>query len=210
MIRVLIVDDHGIMREGLKQLFSLSGDIEVAGEASNGAEALETLRNGKFDLLMTDLNMPGLGGIDLIIRIRAHDQHLPILALSMYNEPQVAKRVLKAGAFGYVSKDSSPKVLLEAVRKVAGGGRFLDPSVAEKMAFETADFGQGQPHEQLSNREFHIFRLLARGKSLNEIADELSISNKTVSTHKARLMEKMGFASNADLVRYAVAHELSE
>lgn len=208
MIKALVVDDHGIMREGLKQLFNLSGDIEVAGEASSGAEALDMLRNGKFDMLITDLNMPGLGGIDLVIRIRAHDQRLPILVLSMYNEPQVAKRVLKAGAFGYVSKDSSPKILLEAVRKVAAGGRFLDPAIAEKMAFETTLFGQGLPHEQLSNREFHIFRLLAKGKSLNEIAEELSISNKTVSTHKARLMQKMNFSSNADMVRYAVTHGL--
>jgi len=208
MIRLMITDDHGIMREGLKQLFGLVGDVRVVAEAVNGAEALERLRDGGVDLLLLDMTMPGIDGEDLVARIRAHYPSLPILVLSMHNAPQIAQRALKAGANGYLTKDRDPETLLTAVRKVAGGGRFLDSQIAEAMAFDTAGGGAG--HDCLSDREFQVMRLLARGMAVNDIAQEFAISNKTVSTHKARLMEKMGFASNAELVRYAIQHGLDE
>jgi DNA-binding NarL/FixJ family response regulator len=210
MIRVLIADDHGIVREGLKQLFSLGGDIVVAGEAINGAQVLDALRAGGIDLLLLDMTMPGINGAELIHRIRGHYAELPILVLSMHNELQVARRALTAGAGGYLTKDSDPKTLMDAIRKVASGGRFIDPVLAERMVFDAGAGIERAPHELLSEREFSILRLLVAGKGVNDIADELAISNKTVSTHKARLMQKMNCRSNAELVRYAVAHGLIE
>ncbi|HEX8963707.1 MAG TPA: response regulator transcription factor [Rhodocyclaceae bacterium] len=208
MIRLMIADDHAIMRGGLKQLFALVADIEVVAEATNGAGALEQLRQGGVDLLLLDMTMPGASGEDLVARIRAHHPNLAILVLSMHNEVQIAQRALKAGANGYITKDRDPETLLAAIRKVAAGGRFLDSHIAEQMAFEASGIGEQKTHEQLTDREFQVLRFIARGVSVNDIADQLAISNKTVSTHKARLMEKMGFASNADLVRYAVVNGL--
>lgn len=208
MIRLLIADDHAIVRSGLLQLLALAPDIEVVGEAVNGGEVLEKFRQSVFDVLLLDMTMPGISGIDLITRIRTQYADQPILVLSMHNEPQVAARALKAGANGYLTKDSDPEKLLAAIRKVAGGGRFIDPGIAEQLAFEVLTPENSFPHALLSDREFEIFRLLAAGQSVNEIAEKLSISNKTVSTHKARLLEKMNFSSVADLVRYAVRHNL--
>lgn len=210
MTRVLIADDHAIVREGLKQLFALDANVVVAGEAVNGAQVLETLREGVFDLVLLDMTMPGVSGVNLISRIRAQHGSPPILVLSMHNELQIARRALNAGASGYLTKDSRPEVLLMAIRKVAAGGRFIDPGLAEEMVFEAGGVDQRQPHELLSDREFHILRLLVRGMSINGIAEELAISNKTVSTHKARLMQKMNFYNNAELVRYAVDRGLIE
>jgi len=210
MIRLLLADDHALVREGLKQLFTLTPDLEVAAEASNGAQVLDILRREHFSLLVLDMTMPGISGPELIQRIQAGDNPPPILVLSMHNEPLVARRALAAGAAGYLTKDSAPETLISAVRKVAAGGRFLAPALAEAMAFETSGNGQECSHEQLTDREFQILGLLAHGNSINQIADELAISAKTVSTHKARLMEKMGFASNADIVRYALSQGLVE
>jgi len=210
MIRILMADDHGIVREGMKHLFALTADIAVVAEAVNGGQVLERLQQGGFDVILLDMSMPGVSGVNLITRIRAHSPHIPILVMSMHNEPQIARRALNAGAAGYLTKDSEPEILLTAVRKVAQGGRFVDPALAGQLVFETNDPGQKAPHEQLTEREYEILLLLAKGKSLNEIADELAISNKTVSTHKTRLMQKMNFSSNADLVHYAVANGLGE
>ncbi len=210
MIRVLIADDHVIVRSGLKQLFGLMGDITVAGEATNGMEVLEALRLGAFDLILLDLTMPGLSGVTLIGQIHAQYPKLPILILSMHNELQVAKRVLQAGATGFVTKGSMQDILMDAVRKVAAGGRFIDPVIAEQMMFEKPATGEVAPHERLSERELHIMQLFAKGMGINEIAEELFISNKTVSTHKARLMQKMNFQSNSELIRYAADHGLIE
>jgi DNA-binding NarL/FixJ family response regulator len=206
MIRLLLADDHGIVREGMKQLFNLTTDIEVAGEAENGGQVLEAVRTGGFDLLLLDMTMPGISGVDLIGRLHSQQPKLPILVLSMHSEPQFVKRALKAGAAGYLSKDIDPKRLLAAIRQVAGGGRYLDPALAEQMAFEASP--GGPPHELLSDREFEILRLLVKGNSVSEIAALLSISSKTVSTHKARFMEKMGIKTNAELVRYALTNGL--
>lgn len=208
MIRVLIADDHVIVRSGLKQLFDLMGDIKVAGEAKDGTEAMEMLRHGEYDLLLLDLTMPGLSGVNLIARIRSEYEKLPILVLSMHNELQVAKRVLQSGANGFVTKGSMQETLMDAVRKIAAGGRFIDPLIAEQLMFEKPHTGDTAMHERLSERELHILKLLAKGKGVNEIAVELFISNKTVSTHKARLMQKMNFQSNAELVRYAADQSL--
>lgn len=208
MIRLMIADDHAIVREGLKQLFSLYADISVAGEATNGADVLVNLRHTEVDLLLLDMTMPGISGAELITRIRAQDAKLPILVLSMHNEVQIARRALANGASGYLTKDSDPEILLAAVRKVAGGGRFIDPGLAEAMAFDNGKAETDDPHQLLSEREFQILRLLVGGKSVNDIADELSISNKTVSTHKTRLMQKLNVGNNAELVRYGIDNGL--
>jgi len=210
VIKILIADDHVLVRGGLKQLFALMDDIVVAGEATNGQEVLEALRHGSFDLILLDLTMPGISGVSLIGHIRALNATLPILVLSMHNELQIAKRVLLAGASGFVTKSSMQDVLLNAVRKVAAGGRFVDPAIAEQMMFEKPVSGEIAPHERLSERELHIMKLFAKGRGINEIAEELFINNTTVSTHKARLMQKMNFQSNAELIRYTVDQGLIE
>lgn len=203
MIRVLIADDHIVVRLGLRQLFGLMEDIAVVGEAASGGEVLSMLRGGTFDLLLLDLNMADLGGVELIRRIREQNTIVPILVFSIHNDPLITKSALQAGANGFVSKGSVLEMLMEAVRKIAGGGRFVDSSIVEQMMFE-----KPAPHERLSERELHILKLFANGKGVNEIAAELFISNKTVSTHKMRLMQKMNFQSNADLVRYAAEQGL--
>lgn len=210
MIRLLLADDHAIVRKGLKQLFQLAPDIQIVDEAIDGSEVMDKLRHQDIHVLVLDITMPGISGVDLINRIRAHGDKPYILVLSMHNELQIARRALKAGANGYLTKDSDPETLLAAIRRIAAGGRFLDPVLAQQMAFEDNKTGQQAQHEQLSDREFHILRMLAQGMSVNEIADALIISNKTVSTHKARLMRKMDFRTNADLVRYALEHDLLE
>ncbi len=208
MIRLMIADDHAIVRSGLKQLLSLAPDITVESEAADGKQVLEGLRHGLPDLVLLDLNMPGTSGPDLIARIRSHWPSLPILVLSMHNEPQVAARVLKAGAHGYVTKDSELDVLLTAIRRVASGGRYIVQELAEQLVFDRSANDDRPVHTLLSDRELEILRLLVQGRSVNEIADQLCISNKTVSTHKARLMDKMNLHTTADLVRYAMAHPL--
>ncbi len=211
MIRLLLADDHAIVREGLKQLFAYVPDMALIAEAGNGDQILSELRAGEpFDVLLLDLTMPGISGTELIVRIRQERPELPILVLSMHNEPQIAQRALKAGAAGYLTKDSEPETLLAAIRRVAAGRRFIDPTLAEAIALESSSMGPAVRHDRLSEREAQILRLLAQGCSINSIAETLGISNKTVSTHKARLMEKMNFTSNADLVRYAIAHGLAD
>jgi DNA-binding NarL/FixJ family response regulator len=209
MVKLLIADDHELMREGVKKIIAMTSDIAVEAEAENGEQVQGFLQRNMFDLILLDMHMPGLSGTDLISWIRLRNRELPILVLTMHNEHQVAMRAIRAGATGYLTKDNDPETLLEAIRKVAGGYPFIDPALAEQVIFKRKDFSVQAPHMQLSERELHIFRLLAQGMSLNQIADELDISNKTVSTHKARLMQKMGFENNADLIRYAILHDLA-
>ncbi|MFT5294410.1 MAG: DNA-binding NarL/FixJ family response regulator [Colwellia sp.] len=201
---MLIVDDHVIVRKGMKQLFSLADDISVAAEASNGGQVLDLLRQNSFDIILLDMSMSGISGTSLISRVRIHSPQIPILILSMYNDPQIVKRALNAGASGYLTKDSEPEIVLLAIRKVAQGGRFIAPELAEKIVFSVTSSEDSKLHKQLSDREYEIFLLLVKGNSLNEIASEFSISSKTVSTHKMRLMQKMSITNNADLVRYAM------
>jgi len=210
MIRLLIADDHAIVRGGLKQIIALAPDIELAGEAANGVEVMQHLRGGVFDLLLLDMNMPGVSGVALIERIRLFWTVLPILVFTMHNEIQVATRALKAGASGFITKDSDPEKLLAAIRKVSAGGKYIDPAVAEQIVFDATSINLDLPHTLLSERELEVFRLLVAGKSVNEIADQLCISNKTSSTHKVNLMAKMNFDNVADLVRYAMQHGLGD
>ena len=210
IIRLLIVDDHALMREGLKQLFALTNDLQVVAEAENGALALERLHEGDIDLLLLDMNMPGLSGEDLIVHICARYPTQRILMLSMHNEPQIAQRMLRAGATGYLCKTCMPETLLGAIRRVASGARVIDPQIAENIALEASSLMHQSYHGKLTERELQVLRLFALGTSVSGIADALAISSKTVSTHKARLMEKMGFSSNAEIVRYAVSQNLIE
>lgn len=205
MINLMLVDDHTIMREGLKRIFELDKDIVIRGEAANGSQALESLRSLTVDLLLLDISMPGLSGEALVSRIVHQHPNLPILVLSMHNDAQVAMRVLRCGAAGYLTKTQSPETLIAAVKKVSAGGRYIDPDLLEQIALSSLKPQTNRGLDSLTNREFQIMRLLADGLSVNRIAEQLMISNKTVSTHKINLMEKMGFASNADLIKYAAS-----
>lgn len=209
MIRLLIADDHALLREGLKQLLSVTQDVEVAGEASSGDEVLEVLQQGEFDLLLLDVDMPGLSGVELLTRVRTDYPGLPVLMLSMHNEPQIARRLLKAGAAGYLTKDSALGMLVTAIRRVAAGGNYIAPELAQQIAMEASRPESTLLHERLSKREFRILGLLVQGKNMNEIAEILCISSKTVSTHKSRLMQKMEISSNSELLRYGLTHDLA-
>lgn len=208
MIRLIIADDHTILRSGLKQLFATVGDVEVVGEASSGSELLQLLDIQQVELLLLDLSMPGSNGIQLIFQLKQAHPELRILVLSMHDELPVAKRALNVGAMGFITKGCGPETLLAAARKVAAGRRYIDPSFAEQLMFDHAFSDSTALHEKLSTRELQVLTLLTGGKSVNEIADELLISNKTVSTHKSRLMEKLGIRSNAELVRYAIEQNI--
>jgi DNA-binding NarL/FixJ family response regulator len=208
MIRIVIVDDHAIVRAGLKQMFAIMPEMEVVAEAIDGESALAILRVTRCDILLLDINMPGFSGPDLIARVKAHWPTLPILVLSMHDTAQVASRALKAGSDGYVTKDSEPEVLLAAIRKIAAGGRFISNEVAQRMALMATASGLLLPHIALSAREFDVFKSLVNGMGVNDIAKRLSISNKTVSTHKARLLEKMQMTGVAELTRYAIDNAL--
>ena len=207
MIRVIIADDHAIVRAGLKQLFALTCDIVVAGEAAHSGEVLDLCRKLSVDLLLLDLTMPGNSGVELIRRLHGEKPALPILVLSMHNEGQIVARVLKAGAVGYVTKDSEPEILVAAIRKVVAGGKFIDPSLVERVVFSLGGSSE-LPHDRLSERELQVLKMVASGAPLGAIADELHLSPKTVSTHKRRLMHRLEIDNNADLVRYATRHGL--
>lgn len=210
MIRLLVIDDHSLIREGLKHLVEDEDDIIICAETGDGREALGLLQNQEFDLILLDVSMPGIHGVELIIKIREIPSSPPILMLSMHDEPQIVKRNLKASAAGYITKDSSAKDLLKAIRKVASGGHFISADIAEKLALEHCTNTSQVPHELLSKRELDILHMLAKGKKISEIAKELFISSKTVSTHKVRLMQKMQIDSDAKLIQYAITHGMTE
>jgi two-component system invasion response regulator UvrY len=208
MIRILIADDHAIVREGLKQIVQQTSDILVVDEASNAAETLEKVRKHRLDLLLLDISMPGRSGLDVLLEVKRDYPNLPVLILSLHPEDQYALRMLKAGASGYVTKESASEQLIQAIRKVADGGRYMSMPLAEKLVFGMVEEHGSAPHEVLSNREFQVFRMLAYGKTVKEIADELSLSVKTISTNRTRLMDKMGFRNNAEMTQYAINHKL--
>jgi two-component system invasion response regulator UvrY len=209
VIRILIVDDHDILRAGLKHILAESGDIVVAGEADNGLDALARVRAETWDAMVLDMSMPGKSGVELIKQIKSERPKLPILILSMHKEDLYAVRAMKAGASGYLCKDNAESQLAQAIRKVAGGGLFINQAVAEKLALEMLSGPREVlPHTKLSDREHQVFLLIARGEGVTEIARELNLSVKTVSTHKARIMEKMNFANTAELIGYAIRHGL--
>ena len=209
MIRVVIADDHTIVREGLKQLLAAASDLEVVGEARDGFESLKLVRETDFDLLLLDLSMPGRSGMELIRQVKSEKPKLRVVVLSMHAEHQYAVRAVRAGASGYLTKDSAATQLVAAIRKVAGGGAFISAEVAEQLALSAMPHAEGPPHASLSDREYQVFQLLVAGKSVSDIAAELNLSVKTVSTHKARLMEKMGLANQTELVHYAIKHRLA-
>jgi DNA-binding NarL/FixJ family response regulator len=210
VIRVVIADDHTILREGLRQLLGAERDIEVVAEAADGHEALARVRDFDFDVLLLDMSMPGKSGIDLIKQAKSERPKLRVLVLSMHEETQYAVRAIKAGASGYVTKDSAGTQLVTAIRRVAGGGAFVTPEVAEQLALGAMPGAERPPHDLLSDREFEVFQRLVAGETVTAIAARLNLSGKTVSTHKARLMEKLGIDNQADLVRYAMKHGLSK
>jgi DNA-binding NarL/FixJ family response regulator len=208
MISIVIADDHTIMREGLKHLLGAAGDIEIVGEAQNGFEVIERIRDLRFDILLMDMSMPGKSGIELIKQVRAEKPKLKILVLSMHEEQQYAVRAIRAGASGYLTKESATTQLVEAIRKVAAGGAFISAEVAQQLALGAMPNASGPLHAALSDREFQIFLLIASGKSISDIASQLFLSVKTVSTHKSNILQKMNMTTQAELIRYALTHEL--
>jgi len=208
VIKILVADDHAVVREGLKQILSGMPDIMVAGEASGGFQALDQARKGDYDLLLLDIAMPRMSGLDVLKQLRSEGSELPILMLSMYPEEQYAIRTLKAGAAGYLAKESAPEELIAAVRKVCGGGKYVTSSLAEKLAAYIDFDMERAPHERLSDREYQVVLMIASGKTVSEIASELALSVKTVSTHRGRALEKMGMKTNAELTHYAISNGL--
>lgn len=208
MIRILIADDHTLMREGLKRILATAGDMLVAGEASDGFQTLERVREGEWDLLLLDMSMPGRSGIELIKQVKLEKPKLPILVLSMHKEDEYAVRSIRAGASGYLCKDSASQQLLSAIRSVAKGGRFISADVATDLAFSLIMRDDRPPHASLSDREFLIFRKIANGETITDIALRLNLSAKTVSTYKTRVLQKMQMSSVTELIRYGLKHGL--
>ena len=208
MIRVGIVDDHAIVRSGLKQFLSEHVDLRVVGEAANGREAIDLIRAHEVDVLIMDLAMPGQSGLDALAMLKAKAPNMGILILSGYPEEHYAINMIRQGASGYLNKECDPKEIVEAIRTIALGRRYLTPAVADLLAQQLNRKDDAPPHEQLSEREFQVFLKLSRGETAGEIAKSPSLSVKTVSTHRTRLMEKLGLSSNSDLTYYALKNKL--
>ena len=208
MIRIVIVDDHAVVRTGLRQFFSEQVDFRVTGEAANGREALDLVRQGDLDVLLLDLSMPGTGGVDALAAIKARAPELPVLILSGYAEEHYATALLKKGAAGYLNKECDPEEIVKAIRTVARGRKYISAGVAELLADGVGAAVDKLPHEMLSEREFQVFLRLARGETIGHLAVSLSLSVKTVSTYRTRVMEKMSLASNSDLTYYALKNGL--
>jgi len=208
MIKVLIVDDHAVVREGIKQIASETSDIVVADEACNGQEVLSKVRKGNFDVVVLDISMPGRSGLDILKQLKSQRPELPVLILSIHPEDQYGIRALKAGASGYLSKESAPDELVAAVRKVAQGRKYITFSLAERLTFNLGIDAEPPPHETLSNREYEVMCMIASGKTVTEIAEELSLSVKTISTYRSRILEKMQMQKNAELTYYAIKRGL--
>jgi two-component system invasion response regulator UvrY len=208
MLRVLIADDHPVFRWGLRQIIAETSDLAVADEAADGREALLKARTGDYDLVLLDISMPFKNGLDVLSELKSDRPTLPVLMLSMHPEEQYAVRAVRAGASGYLTKESAPEELVAAIRKVSRGGKYVSASLAEALASLLNEDDNRLPHETLANREHQVMLLIASGKSVSEIAQELSLSVKTVSTYRARILEKMRMTNNAELIRYAIKNEL--
>jgi DNA-binding NarL/FixJ family response regulator len=208
MIRALVADDHAIVRRGLADLFAQTGDIVVGGEATNGKELIEMVDSAGWDVVVLDINLPDRSGLDLLGDVKRLRPELPVLVLTMYAEEQFAVRALRAGAAGYVTKESAPEELVQAVRRVVNRGRYVSPELAERLAHWVDGGSEKPPHETLSTREFQIFLMLASGRTVSQAAEDLFISVKTVSTYRTRVLEKMNLKTNADLTLYAVRNRL--
>ncbi len=210
MIRVLVVDDHAVVREGLKRILEEAGDVTVAGEAVSEDEALREAAKRNCDVIVTDLTLPGRGGLELLKELKRNHPRVPVLILSVHSEEQFAVRALKAGAAGYLTKETAPEELVHAIRKVARGGRYLSAAVAEQLANRLGADSEAPPHELLSDREFQVLTIIAQGKTVRETAEELSLSVKTVSTYRSRLLEKLRLSNTAEMVAYAIRNRLAE
>jgi two-component system, NarL family, invasion response regulator UvrY len=208
MIRILVADDHTVVREGVKQILTGLDDMIVEDEAENGQETLEKVSHGNYDVVLLDISMPGRSGLEILEDILTLQPRLSVLILSMHPEEQYAIRALRAGASGYLTKSSASHELIDAIRKVSRGGKYVTASLAEKLAMELDSKADKQRHEKLSNREYQVMLMLASGKSVSEIADELCLSVKTVSTYRTRIMDKMGMKKNAELTFYAMNNNL--
>jgi len=204
MIRVLVADDHAVVRRGLRQILSETEDILVEGEASTLDQVRALVSEKRYDVLILDVNMPGGTGIDLLAELRRENPKAKVLVLTVYSEQEYAVRAIRAGAAGFLSKESAPEKLIEAVRKLAAGGKYLSSEVAERLASLVAGEASGAPHERLTDREFEVLKMLASGLSVSQIGQDLSLSVKTVSTHRARILKKMDMSSNSELMRYAM------
>jgi two-component system, NarL family, invasion response regulator UvrY len=209
MIRIAVADDHAVVRKGIRQILSDVPDLVVEGEAASADELLTLLRSRPFDLVVLDLTLGTRSGIDLLKHIRSEFPRLPVLILSMHAEDLFAIRALRAGASGYVQKESAPEEMVVAIRRIAAGGTYLSPAMGERIAADVARGGaELSPHERLSDREFEVFQLLGAGESVTAIAHELNLSVKTVSTHRTRILEKTGLQNNAEIVQYVISHQL--
>jgi len=208
MIKILVADDHAIVREGLKQIVADTSDMVVAGEAVDGQEVLDKVRKEDWDLILLDISMPGRGGIDVLKDLKIEKPKLPVLVLSMYPEEQYAIRALKAGAAGYLTKESAPEELIEAIRKVSRGGKYISASLAESLASHVGTNSEKPLQETLSDREYQVMLMIASGKTVTEIASELSLSVKTISTNRVRALRKMGMKNSAEITHYAIKHGL--
>jgi DNA-binding NarL/FixJ family response regulator len=208
VIRVLLADDHTVVRAGLKEILADTGDIAVTGEATNGQEVLARVRVDDFDVAVLDMSMPGRSGIELIRLVKAEKPKLRILVLSMHSEEQYAVRAIRAGASGYLTKEAAADEMVAAIRRIAGGGAYVSSETAERLALDANRTSDAPAHTLLSDREFQVFQMIARGDAIGAIAKQLSLSVKTVSTHKTRILEKMGLANQAELIRYALEHRL--
>jgi DNA-binding NarL/FixJ family response regulator len=209
MIKILIADDHPIVRNGLKQTVSKELDMTVESEAQNAQEVLVLVRKQKLDVVVLDINMPDGSGLDVLIQLKKEYPRLPVLILSVHPEEQYAVRALKTGASGYLTKQSVPAELVKAIRKVAGGGKYVSSSLSERLAFDL-ETGEKPLHETLTHREFKVMCMMASGKRIKEIADKLFLSAKTVSTYRARILKKMKMKTNADLIHYVIKNKLAE
>jgi two-component system invasion response regulator UvrY len=207
-LRVLIVDDHPIVRQGLKQTLIDAADMGELGEASTAQEALDLIRQGDWDAVVLDIGLPGRGGLDVLKDIKHERPRLPVLILSMHAEDQYAVRAIRAGAGGYLTKEAASEKLLDAIRKITTGGRFITPDLAERLATELTDGTEGPPHASLSDREFEVLRLIASGFPVGDIAGRLSLSVKTVSTYRSRILQKMHMHNNAELMQYVLTNHL--
>jgi two-component system invasion response regulator UvrY len=210
MKRIIIADDHDIVRAGLKQIIAGDRDMTVEGEARNGQELLERVRKKKYDIVLLDLKMPGRSGLEILKQLKLEHPSLPVLVLSMHSEEQYAVRTIKAGASGYITKETAPDKLLEAIRKVCDGGKYISPTVAEKLADSIADSRNKPSHEYLTDREFQVMCMIASGKTITDISKELFLSVKTISTYRQRILEKMNMKNNAELTYYVISNSLLE
>jgi DNA-binding NarL/FixJ family response regulator len=208
MIRLLIADDHAIVRSGLRQIISETDNIRVAGEASSGREALEKVDKEEFDVVLLDISLPDRSGLEVLKQLKSEQPHLSVLILTMHPEEQFAVRALKAGASGYVTKESAPDELIEAILRVSKGGKYITASLAERLASVLDSTTEQPPHEVLSDRELEVMRMVASGDAVKDIADKLYLSVKTVSTYRTRILEKMNFKNTAEIIRYALKHNL--